>query len=104
MTNGMDSENTASNSNRTPWEIGLSVDKLIDWNKVTENSVLILKANQDVFENMVLALQDISHRYKDQLREKNISVLLIDKNSDVELLSQEDMGRLGWQRKSKLVI
>lgn len=85
--------------------IGLQVDKLIKIDEITENSVLVLKiGDPEMLPRMMLALEDISVRYGEALKHKNVSVVVLDGQTTLEVANEQQMEKIGWKKQGNRII
>ena len=79
----------------------INLEKVINFDELKENSVLLLKFS--VVRSVTDVIRVLAQRYGEQLRSKNISVIVISSQDSVETLDEEKMNELGWHKKGKII-
>lgn len=78
----------------------LYVDRIIDVANLPDNSILVFKY-KEMTDRAMMMLQQISVRYSDLLRAKNITALVLDPEASLKDLSDKDLEEAGLQRKEQ---
>lgn len=83
----------------------INIGKSIDFNSLTENSVLIIKIKVDGtirFEMLRQAItkQVLAPRFE-ILKQKKICVLFLESNDDISVMTEREMNEVGWEKKEK---
>ena len=78
----------------------IEVDKIINFNNLKNNDVIFFKVH-DLSDGVMLALREISTRYKETLRAKNISIMIIPHDTTIDILDEKEMASMGWEKKDK---
>lgn len=84
----------------------VSLDKIVNLDELKENSVIALRFPEPT-PLVIKIVSMFGQRYGDQLRKKNISVILIGPDDNIETLDEVKMEQLGWvrkQEKSRLIL
>lgn len=87
----------------TPTEDNLnsiSLDKLINIDEIKDNSVIVFRTEKPN-QSVILAIKNFIDRYGEKMEKKNCSLLALGSNAKLELLSEEEMNKAGWERKNK---
>lgn len=79
----------------------------ISLDDVKPNSILIINVNIETPEEK-MALAPVFARllspFANILREKRVSVMLMSKNENINVVTEEDMNAAGWHKKEKSLI
>jgi len=83
----------------------IDIGKGIDFEKLTENSVLVIKIKIDNtlrFEKLRQAItqQVLGPRFE-ILKQKKICVLFLESDDDISVMTESEMNQVGWERKEK---
>ncbi len=81
----------------------LTLEKIINFNDIKENSLLLLKCGE-LNEGAIIAIKNLMELYGDKLKEKNSTFLVMRNDTDISLLSEDEMNRAGWVREKKSLI
>ena len=73
---------------------------IINIEEVKPNSIIALRI-KDVTQSLLLALSEFSRRYGEQLKKKNISMMVLGPNDKIEEMPEEQMVKAGWVKKEK---
>jgi len=89
--------------------VGLPAEKVVVLNldDVKPNSILVINVNiESPEEKMALApvFARLLSPFSNILREKRVSVMLMSKNENINIVSEEDMNAAGWFKKEKSLI
>lgn len=92
-----------------PPEIKLPTDKVtvLNVDEMKPNSIVLIKveAENPVHKMAVAPLfQKLLSPYGPKLREKNITIMLMTTKESLEIISEAEMNRAGWQKKEKSLI
>lgn len=90
-------------------EIVVPADKvtIINVDEIKNNSVLIIKANLPSPTHKAAAssvFQKLLYPYIPILREKKVTVMIMDLKEDISIVPEEEMNAAGWEKKDKSVI
>lgn len=90
-------------------EIQLPTDKVtvINVNEIKDNSILIVKIDvPSPMHKMAVAptFAKLLSPYGPKLREKNVTVMLMLATESIDIISEEEMNRAGWEKKEKSLI
>jgi hypothetical protein len=82
--------------------------KTIEFDKVTDNSVLIVKINVEDEEysrhfQMAVVKHVLEPRFQ-ILKEKKVTVLFMTHRDDISIISENDMNKAGWVKKEQSLI
>ena len=78
--------------------IAINIDEL------KPNTVLIVKIDPEGMQQRIAASKQIAMALRplmEKMREKNISIIVMGTNEGMEVLDEERMGELGWEKKDK---
>jgi ferredoxin-fold anticodon binding domain-containing protein len=88
----------------TKEEAGFNIDEIINFDSIAPNSLICFRIdaqNLDQCTNIMNGIMTISKRYGQQIKSKNLSFIVLDKEMKIETLSEEKMGHLGWKKISE---
>lgn len=90
-------------------EIKLPTDKvtIINVDEIKSNSIVIIKVEaESPTHKMAVApmFQKLLSPYGPKLREKNVTIMLMTTKESLEVVSEAEMNRAGWEKKSKSLI
>ena len=87
-----------------PTEELIRLEKIIDCNTINTNSIVIFKISGLSKEN-IDAMNKISDIFAEKLDKKNCSIIFLSQETSLEILSEEQMSKLGWfKNKEKSLI
>lgn len=83
----------------------VEIGKGIDFDNLPENAVVLIKLNTDNpmrFEALQRGIvkQVLDPRFA-KLKEKRICILFLQSGEDISIMTEEDMGQAGWEKKEK---
>ena len=84
----------------------VKIDNVIDFNNLAKNSVIVLKIGGDTGHKMRMhqAFVRFINSKGDLFKEKKFTVLFLEPEDSLEVLTEEDMDKAGWQKKEKSLI
>ena len=84
----------------------LQIDNVIDFDNLVPNSVIVLKIGGDTGHKMRMhqAFVRFINSKGDLFKEKKFTVLFLEPEDSLEVLTEEDMNKAGWQKKEKSLI
>ena len=94
--------NTIPDSSESP-EPPVALDKIVEIDKLTDNSVVIFRIKQ-MSSGLIAMLETFACRYGDKLRERNISIMVLQGSDTLETLDSTQMENLGWVKKGKVIV
>jgi len=77
------------------------LSEILNIGDLKENDVVIFKAEN--LDDSQKLLGSIFGRYRDELRKKNVSVMLIKNTDSIEVLNEEHMNAAGWHKKGLII-
>lgn len=80
----------------------LNLDKIIEIDKIKDNSIMLLRFSE-FSERVRFTVMAIAQRYGKEIQAKNVSVLLLGPNDSLEVVPEEELNKIGWSKKSKLI-
>ena len=80
----------------------ISLDKIINISSLKENDLVIFRVN-DIVEELGPVIEAFATRYGEELKKKNITVVILNKNQELEVLSERDLNKMGLFRKGKII-
>lgn len=88
-----------------PVEQPIYLDKIINLDKIEDNSVILFRINE-VNAKTYESVEQIMRIFGEQLKNKKCSFLVMTTDSNIELLSEKEMNQLGWfrQKEKSLII
>lgn len=95
-------ENNCNCDKESPKKLDNSIylEKIIEVDKISNNSVILFKVN-DKSESVLNSIKYIMDFYGDKLEKKNCLILVTKNGSDISLIPEEEMNKLGWFKKDK---
>jgi hypothetical protein len=92
-----------------PAEVQLPADKVVSINvdDIKPNTILVINVDVDSpIQKMAVApvFSKLLAPYTAKLREKGVTVMLMTLHENINLISEEEMNRAGWEKKAKSLI
>lgn len=81
-------------------EVDQKFVEIVQLDKLEQNSVLIFRVARENL-NLIMSLPILCEKYKDVFQPKNIAILVVGPDEKVESLNEQEMNRIGWERKDK---
>ena len=78
----------------------IEIDKIINIDELKDNSIIIFRVTE-MNKGLQLALFNLVQKYGEKLDLKNCSLLVLGAEANLETLSEEEMGKAGWEKKEK---
>ena len=84
----------------------VEIDNVIDFDNLAPNSVIVLKIGGDTGHKMRMhqAFVRFINSKGNLFKEKKFTVLFLEPDDSLEVLTEEDMDKAGWQKKEKSLI
>ena len=80
----------------------VEVAGLIEVDKIAPNTVIVIKLkNIRSYPAAMSTAQRISDLYGESLENKGCSIIIVADGINIELVSEQQMNQLGWQKKEK---
>lgn len=81
-------------------EQSIKLDSIIDLNTISSNSLIIFRVPQ-VNENVYKAIEGLKGQFLEQIKDKNITFLVMKPDSKIESVDEKYMESIGYYRKDK---
>jgi hypothetical protein len=78
----------------------IELEAIINPADIKENSVVLFKI-KEVTQGLLMALAQLQQRYGNQLRMKNITLMILGADDKIETVDEEQMAKAGWEKKEK---
>lgn len=84
----------------------IEINNVIDFDNLAPNSVIVLKIGGDMGHKMRMhqAFVRFAQSKSNLFEEKKLTVLFLEPEDSLEVLTEEDMDKAGWQKKEKSLI
>lgn len=73
----------------------ITLDKIIDKNQVKDNSIIVLKFENEGYQDFQKVANGIKSMIQDK---KDVFILFLHKNQEIEVLPEKEMNKRGWYK------
>lgn len=81
-------------------ESDIKLDKIIEIDKLSDNSVIIIRAEK-IDNTLYSVVQNFLDNYGNILEKKRCNLLILSNQSDISAISENQMNKYGWFRKEE---